>query len=89
MKIRGLIVVLLSAILMILICLLISIRKENFILKNKFFEVEEKVKQNEIDRENYSNKEKELEELKEKNKDKVLKYEEVEKWNQEIKDYLD
>ena len=49
-----------------------------------------RVKENKINREEkiYFEKKKELEELKEKNKDKIVKYEEVEKWNQEIEDYL-
>ena len=42
-----------------------------------------------IDKEVYASKVHELDELKESKKDKVLKYEEVEKWNQEIKQYLD
>ena len=51
--------------------------------------MEEIVKKNELDAVIYNEKSEELGELKEKNKDKISKYEEVEKWNQEIKDYLD
>lgn len=72
-----------------MIGLLFFVKSENVSLKNKYNEIQERAKQNEIDRENYVSKKKELEELKLKNKDKILKYEEVKKWNQEIKSYLD
>lgn len=51
--------------------------------------VNESIRKSEIDRDLYFKKEKELNELKEKNKDKILKYEEVKKWNEEIIQYLD
>jgi hypothetical protein len=65
------------------------LKNKNVSLKKKYDEMSEIVRQNELDKEAYFEKEQELEELKEKNKDKVSKYEEVEQWNQEIKSYLD
>lgn len=89
MKNKSFIVVILFVILCCLIGLLFFVKSENMSLKNKYNEIQERAKQNEIDRENYVSKKKELEELKLKNKDKILKYEEVKKWNQEIEGYLD
>ena len=68
---------------------LVDFKNKNINLKKKYNEMEEIVKKNELDAVIYNEKSEELGELKEKNKDKISKYEEVEKWNQEIKDYLD
>jgi len=79
--------------LLVVICImgyfLIILKSKNTDLKKKYNEMEEIVKKNELDGKIYFEKKKELEELKDKNKDKIVKYEEVEKWNQEIEDYLD
>lgn len=88
MKNKFLVVILL-VILCCLGCVLFLVSRENVTLRNKYNNVQEIIKQNEIDKEIYLNKSEELDELKEKNNDKILKYEKVEKWNQEIKGYLD
>ncbi len=88
MKSRVLVIVLLVA-LCCLGCVLFLVSRKNVTLRKKYNDVQEIIRQNEIDKEIYLNKSRELDELKEKNSDKILKYEEVEKWNQEIMDYLD
>lgn len=62
---------------------------DNKHVKNKIGILQENIEKNEKDRELYESKKKELDELKEKNKDKASKYDEVEEWNQEIIKYLD
>lgn len=62
---------------------------DNKHVKNKIGILQENIEKNENDRELYESKKKELDELKEKNKDKASKYDEVEEWNQEIIKYLD
>ena len=89
MKIRTTFICLLFIVLCFLSYILIDLKNKNVSLKKKYDEMSEIVRQNELDKEAYFEKEQELEELKEKNKDKVSKYEEVEQWNQEIKSYLD
>jgi len=88
-KIRVLVISLLVVMLCVMGYFLFDLKNKNTDLKKKYNEMEEIVKKNELDKEVYFKKEEELNELKEKNKDKISKYEEVEKWNQEIKDYLD
>lgn len=89
MKIRYFIVFILVIILGFSIYLLIDFKRKNNSFLKKYNEINDIVRQNEIDKEVYASKVRELDELKESKKDKVLKYEEVEKWNQEIKQYLD
>ena len=89
MKIRYFIVFILVIILGFSIYLLIDFKRKNNVLLKRYNEINDIVRQNEIDKEVYASKVQELDELKESKKDKVLKYEEVEKWNQEIKQYLD
>ncbi len=89
MKIRVLVISLLVVILCVMGYFLFDLKNKNIDLKKKYNEMEEIIKKNELDKEVYFKKEEELNELKEKNKDKISKYEEVEKWNQEIKGYLD
>ena len=89
MKIRTTFICLLFIVVCFLSYILIDLKNKNVSLKKKYDEMSEIVRQNELDKEAYFEKEQELEELKEKNKDKVSKYEEVEQWNQEIKSYLD
>lgn len=89
MRIRVLIVSLLVFMLCVMGYFLVDFKNKNINLKKKYNEMEEIVKKNELDAVIYNEKSEELGELKEKNKDKISKYEEVEKWNQEIKDYLD
>lgn len=89
MKIRYFIVFILVIILGFSIYLLIDFKRENNSFLKKYNEINDIVRQNEIDKEVYASKVRELDELKESKKYKVLKYEEVEKWNQEIKQYLD
>ena len=85
--------VLIISLLVIISCILgyfvFDLKSKNSDLSKEYNEMLDIVKQNELDKETYDQKEHELEELKEKNKDKISKYEEVEKWNQEIKSYLD
>jgi hypothetical protein len=88
-RIRVLIVSLLVVMLCVMGYFLVDFKNKNINLKKKYNEMEEIVKKNELDAVIYNEKSEELGELKEKNKDKISKYEEVEKWNQEIKDYLD
>lgn len=89
MKIRYFIVFILVIILGFSVYLLVDFKKKNNSFLKKYNEINDIVRQNEIDKEVYASKVHELDELKESKKDKVLKYEEVEKWNQEIKQYLD
>ena len=89
MKIRYFIVFILVIILGFSIYLLIDFKRKNNSFLKKYNEINDIVRQNEIDKEVYASKVHELDELKESKRDKVLKYEEVEKWNQEIKQYLD
>lgn len=89
MKIRYFIVFILVIILGFSIYLLIDFKRKNNVLLKRYNEINDIVRQNEIDKEVYASKVQELDELKESKKDMVLKYEEVEKWNQEIKQYLD
>ena len=89
MRIRVLIVSLLVVMLCVMGYFLVDFKNKNINLKKKYNEMEEIVKKNELDAVIYNEKSEELGELKEKNKDKISKYEEVKKWNQEIKDYLD
>lgn len=89
MKIRYFIVFILVIILGFSIYLLIDFKRKNNALLKRYNEINDIVRQNEIDKEVYASKVQELDELKESKKDMVLKYEEVEKWNQEIKQYLD
>ena len=89
MKIRITFICLLFIVLCFLSYFLIDLKNKNVSLKKKYDEMSEIVRQNELDKEAYFEKEQELEELKEKNKDKISKYEEIEQWNQEIISYLD
>ena len=89
MKIRYFIVFILVIILGFSIYLLFDFKRKNNVLLKRYNEINDIVRQNEIDKEVYASKVQELDELKESKKDMVLKYEEVEKWNQEIKQYLD
>ena len=89
MKIRYFIIFVLVLILGFSIYLLVNFKSKNDDLKLQYDALNSVLRQNEIDKEEYESKTLELEELKESNKDNVIKYEEVEKWNQEIKEYLD
>lgn len=88
MKIRYFVLFVLVIFLVFSIYLLIDFKRKNDSLKLKYDEINDIIKQNEVDKEVYLSKERELEQLKEEKKDEVLKYEEVEKWNQEIIEYL-
>lgn len=89
MRIRVLVISLLVIIICFLGYFLFDLKNKNTDLKKRYSEMEEIIKKNESDAGIYNEKTEELSELKEKNKDKISKYEEVEKWNQEIKGYLD
>lgn len=89
MKIKYLFIGLLFVILGVSVYFLVCVFNKNIELNKKYNEVNDSIKQNEIDKELYLSKKKELDELKEENKDKVLKYEEVVGWNEEIVKYLD
>jgi len=88
-RIRYLLLCLLFLVFCFSIYLFFNVKNKNVQLKKKYDEMSEVVKQNEIDKEIYFEKQEELLELREKNNDKVKKYEEVLEWNQEIKSYLD
>ena len=89
MKIKGLIICLLGVLLFFLGYFLLDMKGRNLSLNKKYVELNEIVKQNEIDRDYYFQKQDELDKLKEENKDKITKYEKVEKWNNEIVSYLE
>lgn len=89
MKIKGFIICLLVALLFFLGYFLFDMKGRNLSLNKKYVELNEIVKQNEIDRDYYFQKQDELDRLKEENKDKIAKYEKVEKWNNEIVSYLE
>ena len=57
---------------------------DNKHVKDKIGILSENIIKNEQDKEAYESKKKELDEIKEKNKDKASKYDEVDAWNQEI-----
>ncbi len=89
MKIRVFIVFVLVIVLGFSVYLLIDFKNKNNDLLKRYDEINAIVRQNEIDKDVYFSKMDELNNLKESKRDQVLKYEEVEKWNQEIKQYLD
>ena len=89
MKVRYFILSFLLVLLCFSIWLFTEFYERNTQLKNKLNSISEVVIKNENDRDLYFEKEKELEDLKESNKDKILKYDEVKKWNEEVKQYLD
>lgn len=89
MKIKGFIICLLVVVLFFLGYFLLDMKGRNLSLNKKYVELNEIVKQNEIDRDYYFQKQDELDKLKEENKDKITKYEKVEKWNNEIVSYLE
>ena len=62
---------------------------DNKHIKDKISVLSDNVLKNEKEKELYEAKKKELENIKEENKDKASKYDEVEAWNQEIIKYLD
>ena len=69
--------------------LFINSYEKNVRLREQLRIVNESVVKSENDRNLYFKKENELNDLKEKNRDKISKYEEVKKWNEEIIQYLD
>lgn len=73
----------------ILGCLVYNELRVNASIKNKISEKNHLIYQNEQDKEIYDLRKTQLDEIKENNKDKVSKYDEVEAWNQEIIKYLD
>lgn len=62
---------------------------DNKHVKDKINMLSEEVLKNEKEKELYEAKVQELEEIKENNKEKSIKYDEVESWNQEVVKYLD
>lgn len=89
MKIKGFIICLLVVIFCFLCYFLLDMKGRNLSLNKKYVELSEIVKQNELDRDFYFEKQDELDKLKEENKDKIIKYEKVKKWNDEIASYLE
>ena len=89
MKINGLIICLLVVVLFFSCYFLLDMKGRNRSLNKEYVELSEIVKQNEIDRDFYFEKQDELDKLKEENKDKINEYEKVEKWNDEIVNYLE
>ncbi len=62
---------------------------DNKQVKDKISILSDNILKNEEEKERYESKLKELNEIKEANKDKSSKYDEVDAWNQEIIKYLD
>lgn len=62
---------------------------ENQNLKEKISDKSDLILKNDKEKEAYESKKSELDVIKESNKDKASKYDEVEAWNQEIIKYLD
>lgn len=89
MKIRLFFISVLFIVLCGCLYFLYSFNNEYSKLSLEYESIQEKINKYENDKLEYSNKQKELEDLKVSKQDKVSKYEEVEKWNQEIKQYLD
>ena len=83
---KKVIVIILCVFILVMGYLVFDVIKENDSLKSKISEKSNLIYQNENDKELY---EKELNDIKEKNKEKSSKYDEVEAWNQEIIKYLD
>lgn len=86
---KKVIVVILCVFVLVMGYFVFDVVKENDSLKSKISEKSNLIYQNENDKELYESKEKELNDIKEKNKEKSSKYDEVEAWNQEIIKYLD
>lgn len=83
-------------VIIVLFCLVIGIGYftynamcHNKHVKDKINLFNEEVLKNEKEKELYESKVQELEEIKENNKEKSIKYDEVEAWNQEVIKYLD
>ena len=89
MKFRYVLVVVLVVFLFNSIHMFVGSVNINKGLRKKYDETIKVAEQNKADKEIYVKKEQELQELKEKNKEKIVKYEEVVKWNEEVKQYLD
>jgi hypothetical protein len=89
MKIKGFIICSFVVVLFFLSYFLLDMKGRNLSLNKKYAELSEIVKQNELDRDFYFEKQDELDKLKEENKDKIIKYEKVKKWNDEIASYLE
>ena len=62
---------------------------DNKHIKDKIDILSKNIEKNEQEKELYESKKRELDEIKEKNKDKSSRYDKVEAWNQEIIKYLD
>ena len=62
---------------------------DNLHLKRKISILSDMIMENEKQKDEYLLRKKELDDIREANKDKVSKYDEVEVWNQEIIKYLD
>lgn len=83
------VLVVLCFIVLIIGCLVCNEIIKNNQIKNKISDRSSLIYQNTKDKEIYESKKRNLEELKENNKEKTSKYYEVEAWNQEIIKYLD
>lgn len=86
---KKVIVIILCVFVLVMGYLVFDVIKENDSLKSRISEKSNLIYQNENDKELYESKEKELNDIKGKNKEKSSKYDEVEAWNQEIIKYLD
>lgn len=86
---KKVIVIILCVFVLVMGYLVLDVIKENDSLKSKISEKSNLIYQNENDKELFESMEKELNDIKEKNKEKSSKYDEVEAWNQEIIKYLD
>lgn len=72
-----------------MVYLVYNVYSENVNLRQQISDRSDLIIKNENDKELYQSKQKELEDIKESNKDKAGRYDEVEVWNQEIIKYLD
>lgn len=86
---KKVIVIILCVFVLVMGYLVFDVIKENDSLKSRISEKSNLIYQNENDKELFESKEKELNDIKGKNKEKSSKYDEVEAWNQEIIKYLD
>lgn len=86
---KKVVVGILFVIVLVMSYLVYNVLCDNQRLKSRISYRSDLILKNENDKELYESKQKELEIIKENNKDKASKYDEVNSWNQEIVKYLD
>ena len=78
----------LTVILLTALCYLLFLNINNVMLYKKNSELITQIKSKEASKKIYTEKEEELKQLKNENEEKIEEYEVVEKWNEEIENYL-